>query len=426
MKQNMKWVSVLGLAASLGMGSGLAWADGKEAKKEGLPSREEMWQMLQKQQKELDQLKSQLSEARQTIQSTREESQVATDNLARKVEEKVQVAAPESKPASSWTDKVKLGGEVKVQAAGTENFNRTRTSDITVSQVQLNLDAAINELVSLNVVLLHEEDATELVDVDKATVTVGDAAKGPVYVTAGLMAVPFGTFSTNMISDPLTLTLAETKETALQLGFNASGFYGSVYAFNGDANRTVGNDVIRQGGIALGYQLEKGDYKLDVGAGLMQGLEDAGTVWTSVSGRSATIQSNIGAAGAHMNVQVGKVNLFSEYLMATEQFQVGEMAFNGRGAKPRVWSTELGYTFDLMGKETVASVGYQGTREALDLALPKNRLLAGLSVGILENTKLGFEWHHDTDYNTGTTASGATTGTGRETDAGLMEVKVGF
>jgi hypothetical protein len=48
--------------------------------------------------------------------------------------------------------------------------------------------------------------------------------------------VPFGTFETHLVSDPLTLEIGETNETAVVAGFARGGFGGAVYVFNGDSD----------------------------------------------------------------------------------------------------------------------------------------------------------------------------------------------
>ena len=73
-----------------------------------------------------------------------------------------------------------------------------------------------------------------------------------------------------------------------------------------------------------------------------------------------------------------------------------------------------------MGKSSTAAIGYQGTREALDLELPKRRWIAGFSIDILENTALSFEWAHDKDY------SSSDGGTGENANTVTTQLAVEF
>ena len=89
-----------------------------------------------------------------------------------------------------------------------------------------------SDTLALSVIGGGPADVAFSIVVDGAVITLGNTEKNPVYLAAGKMAVPFGNYETQMISDPLTLEIGETAEDALQLGVEAGGFYGSVYAFN--------------------------------------------------------------------------------------------------------------------------------------------------------------------------------------------------
>jgi len=78
----------------------------------------------------------------------------------------------------------------------------------------------------------------------------GSEETSPLYITAGQIYVPFGAYETNMVSEPLTLELGETRETSLQVGFVKGDFAGSVYAFNGD-NEKNGDSKIKSWGANL-------------------------------------------------------------------------------------------------------------------------------------------------------------------------------
>ncbi len=87
--------------------------------------------------------------------------------------------------------------------------------------------------------------------VDVAFVTIANPEQSPLFLTAGQIYVPFGAYETNLVSDPLTLEIGETRETALQGGFVRGGFNGSVYVFNG-TNKKDGKNQIGSWGANLG------------------------------------------------------------------------------------------------------------------------------------------------------------------------------
>ena len=69
-------------------------------------------------------------------------------------------------------------------------------------------------------------------------------------LSAGRMYVPFGSYESNMVSDPLTLDLGETSETAIMVGMESGNISGSLYTFSGDTDETsaTDNDALSFGG----------------------------------------------------------------------------------------------------------------------------------------------------------------------------------
>src|SRR5210317_89231 len=181
---------------------------------------------------------------RQTIEEDMAAGEEA-ESFRIKTEEEIrgkEVGAHEESLLQKINERVTLSGVVEVEAFSAEDFNGADTSDITLATVGLGLDAEITEWVNAHILLLYEEDDTEPMDLDEGTITLGNLEKFPLYLNAGKMYVPFGSFESNMISDPLTLELGETRESAAQVGFEASGFYGSFYAFNSDIDDETSDD----------------------------------------------------------------------------------------------------------------------------------------------------------------------------------------
>ena len=309
-------------------------------------------------------------------------------------------------------ERVTLSGVVEVEATSAEDFDGADTSDITLSTVELGLDAEITEWVNAHLLLLWEEDDTEPMDLDEGTITLGNLEKFPLYLTAGKMYVPFGSFESNMISDPLTLELGETRESAVLVGFEASGFYGSFYAFNSDINEIGDDDEIKSFGVDVGYGLENDSMSLDLGVGWINNLASSDSL-TDYLGSGAEIQDYPAGLTAHLTLGYGPFMLIGEYLGALDAFQASELVFNGTGAEPNAWNIEAALTWEIKGKETTFAVGYQKTDESLDLGLPEERMIASVGVGIMDNTSLAVEYLSDEDYSvndggTGNDANGAT------------------
>ena len=309
------------------------------------------------------------------------------------------------------SERVSISGAIEIEAFTAKNYDSDSESDIALATVELGFDVQIAEWVSGHVLLLWEEDDTEEVVVDEGTITLGNTEKCPFYLTAGKLYVPFGVFESNMIQDPLTLEIGETRESAVQVGVEMSGFYGSVYVFNGDISEKNDTDKVECYGANIGYGFENDDLGFDIGVDWINNIADSDGLTDAVSGSwlpaygilgirgEEEIEDYVEGVSAHLILNFGPVMLIGEYLGACDDFETNELAFNGDGAQPEAWNIEVAFAAEIAGKETVFALGYQGTDEALALELPEERYMAAVSVGIIANTCLTFEYLHDKDYD---------------------------
>jgi hypothetical protein len=295
----------------------------------------------------------------------------------------------------------------------------TDESDVTLSTMAIGLDTEVGDHVRGHVCLLWEEDDTEPVDMDEGFITLHGGEARPLYVSAGKMYVPFGRFESHMISDPLTLELAETRESAIQAGIDFNGFYGSAYAFNGDVDEDGKDSHADNFGANAGYAMEQGEFTLDVGCCWINNILDSdggSDIFTQEAetaeslGVSFALREYVPGAGAHAVMTFGPVCLIGEYIAALDEPEwnitdtvPGSMAGLGlgdveKGEKYSAYNLELAYSCAICGKETTFAVGHQGTRD-MEEFLPEKRFLGSVGVGIFEQTTLALEYCRDTYEN---------------------------
>ena len=310
----------------------------------------------------------------------------------------------------SWYNNIEISGLVELEASTTDPYEGGSESDAVLATVELAIAGQVHDWVGFETVLLHEEDDTDL-EVDVGTVTVAPP-DGHWSITAGQYYLPFGVFESNFISDSLTLELGETRETAVQLGFENVGMSAALYIFNGDVDDD-GDDRLASYGGSLGYAHEggAGDASLTVSYisnmldsdSLQEGLPEEDYVPDHVHGISASAMANF-----------GNFSLLGEYLGAQDEDLAmpvfGGVGNNGEEMDPvageaESWMLEAAYNFSWMGRDAVFAIGYQETDDAFFLGLPEQRLMAGLSVGIFDQVALAFEWAHDEDYDSCTVVS---------------------
>lgn len=363
------------------------------------PDTEEMMRMIIELKKRVEELEDQLAQQSQRV-------------------EQVETMAKEEKSESPDAGNIEFHGLVEVEATSGEDQTGTDGSDITLATVELGVDFSVfNNWVSGSVVALYEDNDTDDLEIDQAFITIGNTEEYPLYLSAGRMYVPFGNFETNLISDPLTLEIGETREDAIHFGFEKSGWYGSAYVFNGDMDET-GDDEIENYGSNFGYKIEHEDASFDVGVSWVNSIGDSDGLEDTVTG---PLEDYVAAYGLHAVYRNGPWSFIGEVISATENFQAAELPWKSRGAEPSAYNLEVGYDFEAFaGRESNVAFSIQGTDESVALELPEKKLLAGFNIEIYKYTVLAFEFAHAEDYsiNDG--------GTGKDGNAVTLQLAVEF
>ncbi len=251
--------------------------------------------------------------------------------------------------------------------------------------------------------------------------TIGNLDKSPVYFSMGQEYVPFGDYSSYMLSNPVTISEGRINNRAAVLGYYKGGLYLSTYALNGAVNTEEGFDAnhVYEWGVNGGYKYasDSGFFKTNIGSGYTTNIAEAqGYQLTGLSSQffqgfgahpdTEIITYPVGGFDVHAAVTFGPVSLVSEYITATRNFDEEDLTFNEHGAKPSALHTELDYTFELLDQAFALWLAYDHTWQSLALNLPKDSYIAGLSTSIWKNTIEAIEYRHDVNYADGTTSGG--------------------
>lgn len=326
------------------------------------------------------------------------------DNL-RYLEERIQVLEQQKGKAEEEIkakSPITFSGLVEVEATSSKDYQGVASSDITLATVELVAEAHVNAWTHAQLVYLFEEDKTEPGEIDQGVLTLGNAEATPFFLSAGRMYVPFGRFETGMISDPLTLELGETRESAVLVGFDQDAFSVSFFTFNGDSQKVGEEDRVAHYGGSLGYASDD----LDIGVSYISSLADSDANQEAMAGSITDLQKRVAGIAAYTIVRLGTYTLITEYVGATEAFEAADIAFKGKGARPSAWNLELDYGFDLGGHEVSLGIARQQTAEALNLGLPESATLAVFSVGLSEKTAVSLEYAVAEDYRSADGGSG--------------------
>ena len=257
---------------------------------------------------------------------------------------------------------------------------------------------------------------------DQGFVSVGNLNRTPFYFTMGQIYVPFGRYSTNMVSSPLTSVLARIKARAVLFGYKQTGEYNGfsaqVFGFKGDSRTSIHSDHINNWGANAAYLLDMKKWHFKLGGSYVANLADslgmqlngAGSGFEGLGGQfpddAQVLRHRVPGVDVHTEFGIGSFGLLGEYLTATREFSPCNLTFNHHGAKPSASNIEAVYNFNVFCLPANIAVGYQTTRQSLAFLLPKDRYIGTFNISLWRDTGKSLEFHHDTNYSDDDRASG--------------------
>lgn len=275
--------------------------------------------------------------------------------------------------------------------------------------------------------------------VSKAFIVLGDFTKSPFYSSFGQMYVPFGTYSTTMVSSPLTKILGRTLARPFVVGYqqqSENALLATAYIFRGPSQ--VGDDSnVNNGGINLSYKFKQGQYNAVIGAGVIANIADSvgmqftgnntsnpplfggfgGPIETYTTPTGTVVQVPTGneelqhrAPAYDFNAKIAfndNIQLIAEYIIASTNFSPDDLQMNGHGAKPQALNVEAIYNIPWFVNPTSISFSYQMSRDALAIGLPEQRYSLAVNRSFWKNTLQSLEFRHDINYSEDDTSGGS-------------------
>ncbi|MCK4728491.1 MAG: LbtU family siderophore porin [Desulfobacterales bacterium] len=328
---------------------------------------------------------------------------------------------------SGIQDRIKFSGLIEVGGVWQEIDYESNTpepekeddSDLCLTTLELTVEAEINKWVNVAATLLYEDPTfgeETSVDLDVATVTIGNTEEFPLYVSVGAMYVPFGALLTHFPDDPLmnvpvTLVLGETREKALLLGMEHEGFSVSAYAFNGDMDETGEDNQVESYGFDANFSYDDGvAFDLLIGGSYISNIADSDGLEEEVGRRvtysitatpenieveekSDEIKDYIDGFDAYLHLGYADFFVDAEYMTALDEFEAGELADN-KEVDPEVWNVEVGYNYD-WGKNLEIVLKYAGSDEAGSLSFPEKRYGICLNQELFEDVIVSLGYLYD-------------------------------
>ncbi|HEY2567268.1 MAG TPA: LbtU family siderophore porin [Candidatus Aquirickettsiella sp.] len=362
--------------------------------------------------------------------------------------------------AFSDTPVVNLSGKIESQIFHTNyfnNFQNNSATDIDLTGIELDTEILVNQWVTGLIAFVYDNTPpTDMsprridnsrVLLERGFLTIGNLAKFPLYATMGQFYVPFGQYSSAMISDPFTKILGRTKARALTLGFSKqfneeNDLNLSAFIFRGPSRTSIDNNGLRNYGANAEYIFTKPKWNLDIAGSYIRSIADSvgmqhngNTGINNFSGfatdNNTEILNPVPGLDARGTLSIEAFSLTGEYVTASRSFSQSVLSFDNQGAKPSAFHAEAAYKFNVLEKPSAIIIGYDQSKDALGLLIPKKRYIATISTSVWKDTIESLEFRHDIDYSITDVATGQSgfnpiNGTGRSGNTITLQIGLYF
>ncbi len=327
---------------------------------------------------------------------------------------------------------LELSGEVQMQANAIDTFSDNHTTDLYLSDAELDMQALINRWITAFMSFSYNNTPNAVgqrvggeIDLDNAFFTIGNLNTTKWRLTAGQLYVPFGQYNSFLISDPLNKVIFRTKGQPVIVGWGVpgeDGFAFSAFGFKGtahdDGDASSSNPRINQYGGDANYQFHLGGLKTAFGVSYIadiadsSGMQHTGGSDGQFEGFSDDVETEklhheVPGIDARALINYSRFTIVGEYDSALRSFDPMDLSFNGAGARPSAYHVEGFYGFDFFKKPSTVALGFDQTYQALALNVPASRIAAAFNISPWRNTIASLELRHDWNYGEDDFASGS-------------------
>jgi len=349
-----------------------------------------------------------------------------------------------------WFNRVQFSGGINVDLGKFGNRNGNYMGEnyqrFSLNDAYLNMAAVITEYakaflsISYNTATINDEfegfitgshvaeyssgyssnvngTALTALQIEQAYATFGNFDMSPFFIQVGKQFQDFSRYDIHPITRSLTQVISETLTTSGKVGFIVNGFSGSLFAFDDPVAKVGHGSKTTNYGLALGYEQPSDQIGFDLGAAYLYNMIGVNDVAYNVNQfTGGGYHTRVGAAAAYADLNSGPFIIGARYTTALQRFNILDLPKNGTGvasttgAKPWAAGIQAAYGFEGWGRNQNIYAGYQASRQAVSLLLPKTRWLVGYNVNAFgRHTNIGLEWDNDRGYSKGNGGNGNNT-----------------
>jgi len=219
------------------------------------------------------------------------------------------------------------------------------SSDLSLATFEFSTEVTVNDNLGGHVILLYEEEDPddETVKVDEAVIYLKSSSafhgQTPAFY-GGKLYVSFGKFNSGMISDPLTLELGETNDTAALVALEGELWNLSFGVFNGGTD-AAGDDNHIDSFVSV-LEITPID-NLSFGISYISDLAESDN---GLVADPALYTDSVAGASAFVSATFGQFGLDGEFLGALDDFDaalIGQPDVDLTGEKPTAWNLEISW-----------------------------------------------------------------------------------
>ena len=328
---------------------------------------------------------------------------------------------------------IELSGVLRGDILYSENFNGSHDTDLDLEQAELDVFVEASRLISgfmsiaydnglpsydlsaMNVGSGYNDVSWSNIYLKRGFITVGDLSQSPFYGSIGQMYVPFGKYSSWLVSSSLTKKLGKTSGRAIDVGYAKDGFVGTGFVMHGDSKKvnqsstSENEDNINAWGLNIEKHLDLAkDTKVTVGAGYTSNLADSEGVLSVLE--YVTIAGTGGQSGLSYNVTqyvpaydfYAKLELPSDWIFSAEYIEATKdiipTTFGGalNLGEPKALHVEIDKLAYLGPLPLAMGIGYGHTTDFQ--YFPEDSYQFAVSTYIWKDTVQSLEYRHLSAY----------------------------